>query len=72
MLNSNLKVLGADSFKKQELVVGERFVFIIFINTFCFFCEKVQIPNFIILVGFLLNLAPVSCRCNEIEYPRGF
>ena len=56
----------ADSFKKQELVVGERFVFIIFINTFCFFCEKVHNQEITILLEFLFNLSPARHQCNEI------
>ena len=73
MLNSNLKVLGADSFKKQETGVGKRYLFIPLLSLmFFFFREKVQNPKIAISAEFLLNLAPVRRRCNEIRYPRGF
>ena len=39
------------------------------------FYEKkvsVQIPNFIILAEFCLNLSLARCRWNEIREPRGF
>ena len=81
MLNSNLKVLEADSFKKQETGVGKRYLLIyLFIYLFSYsllliyfsFVEKVQNPKIVISAEFLLNLAPVRRRCNEIGYPRGF
>ena len=73
MLNSNLKVLGADSFKKQETGVGKHYLLIYFLlSVYIFFCEKVQNPKIAISAEFLLNLAPVRRRCNEIGYPRGF
>ena len=74
MLNSNLKVLETDSFKKQETRVGKRYLLIylfIIINIF-FLGEKVQNPKIAISADFLLNLAPVRRRCNEIRYPHGF
>ena len=42
MLNSNLKVLGADSFKKQETGVGKRCLFIYMLLIICifFFAKK--------------------------------
>ena len=75
MLNSNLNVLEADSFKKQETGVGKRYLRIhsfIYLLIFLFWGEKVQNPKIAISAEILLNLAPVRRRCNEIGYPRGF
>ena len=54
MLNSNLKVLEADSFKKQETGVGKRYLLIylfIIINIF-FLVEMVQNPKIAISAEF--------------------
>ena len=72
MLHSIPKVTGAQFLQETGNSGGKALFIYSFIIINVFFREKVQNPKIAISAEFLLNLAPVRRRCNEIRYPRGF